>query len=599
MFLKMFANNSRNHQGRRVAAARVRRTCLQVEGCEQRQLMSGVPAYPPTVYPAAPQVWQSAMGQTLINQWITMTMSKLNSYNGSADFNAGKTYFINQYGVLNGRNITSVGAPDSFPEYDNNKYWFMWDNQPGLPANGPSGVPSLQYYVNSNMPMMWNENGPIYWAWQSLGGSSGPEGNPTSHAGGDPTSLFGTTGSYQMYQGGTITVITSGPHNGTTAGVYGPIATLYNSMGGSRSYLGFPIANQYAVNGGQRADFEGGYILRSAQGGAVAYKAAPAPTFGNWSASAGLGGTAQDPVVVRNMGGGEEMFVIGGDGAVWHKWQTSPNSSSWSGWFRLGGAAKQITVANNANGTMEVIFIGTDNAVCHIDENTNASWNAPVSLGGYAKQVAVTMNNGNGLELFYVGGDNAIYHQWQTAPNSNNWSNGYSLGGSAKQLTVARNANGLMDVFFIGTDNAVWQINENANYSWTSAASLGGYAKQLTVTMNSANELELFYIGADNAVWHRWESSANSNNWSAESSLGGYAKQLAVAKNANGRLEVFYIGNDNAIWHRWQTSPGGTWSSEASLGGYASQLYVGHMANGALDVFGIDASSNVWHRNQM
>jgi hypothetical protein len=345
-------------------------------------------------------------------------------------------------------------------------------------------------------------------------------------------------------------------------------------------------------------------VMVTTAGGASATSAAArfsygAPTFSNWSAPSGLGGTASQTVVVRNSAGGEEMFVIGGDGAVWHKWQTSPNGGTWTGWYRLGGSAKQITAATDANGTLQVFFIGTDNAVWHIAENTSGTWNSPVRLGGYAKQLAVAMNPSHELEIFYIGNDNAIWHRWETAANnSSSWSPEYSLGGYAKQFAVGTDADGRLEVFYIGNNNAIWHRWQlTSSGSWSGEASLGGYAKQLTVGQDADGRLEIFFIGSDNAVWHQWQTTPNGI-WSGQFSLGGYVKQLTVAR-ADGRLEIFFVGSDNGVWHQWQTSPNGNWSGQASLGGIVQQVSLGQMANGALDVFGIDMSFDVWERHQM
>ena len=66
-------------------------------------------------------------------------MSKLNNYNGNADFNTSKPWSINQYGILEGRRPFgpfSVRAPDDFPQYNNDKYQYMWAKWIPAGANG-------------------------------------------------------------------------------------------------------------------------------------------------------------------------------------------------------------------------------------------------------------------------------------------------------------------------------------------------------------------------------------------------------------------------------------------------------------------------------
>lgn len=89
-----------------------------------------------TVAAAQPQAlnpWDTAQGQGCFEQWIAYAMSRLNSYNGSANFNACKPYLINKYGIWEGRGgqsfcFISASAPDSFSQYNNNKYWWIWDH---------------------------------------------------------------------------------------------------------------------------------------------------------------------------------------------------------------------------------------------------------------------------------------------------------------------------------------------------------------------------------------------------------------------------------------------------------------------------------------
>ncbi len=79
----------------------------------------------------APNPWETPQGQACFEQWISVSMGKLNAYNGGSEHNGRKPWSINRYGVLEGRpgvGPTSVSAPDNFSsQYNNNKYWYMWD----------------------------------------------------------------------------------------------------------------------------------------------------------------------------------------------------------------------------------------------------------------------------------------------------------------------------------------------------------------------------------------------------------------------------------------------------------------------------------------
>ena len=77
-----------------------------------------------------PEPWETPRGRDLIDQWASVSMSRLNGYNGSAEFNSRKPWSINRYGVLEGRlpgGPHSVAAPGNFAQYGNDKYHYMWD----------------------------------------------------------------------------------------------------------------------------------------------------------------------------------------------------------------------------------------------------------------------------------------------------------------------------------------------------------------------------------------------------------------------------------------------------------------------------------------
>jgi hypothetical protein len=81
-------------------------------------------------FAAAQSPWESPAGQACFERWINDSMSRLNSYQGNQEFNARKPWSINRYGILEGNRAlgpTSVAAPDNFPQYRNNRYWYMWD----------------------------------------------------------------------------------------------------------------------------------------------------------------------------------------------------------------------------------------------------------------------------------------------------------------------------------------------------------------------------------------------------------------------------------------------------------------------------------------
>lgn len=130
-----------------------------VEDCIKQQ--GGTPpSPPPPPPPTGGNPWETPVGQNCFERWISEAMSKVNVYNGSKSFNDNKPYSINKYGILEGRSFRSVFAPDNFRDYNNNKYWYMWDYWNGWgPVTGwpdqgatqfwdAAGVPSLRNFVN-------------------------------------------------------------------------------------------------------------------------------------------------------------------------------------------------------------------------------------------------------------------------------------------------------------------------------------------------------------------------------------------------------------------------------------------------------------------
>ena len=62
-----------------------------------------------------PEPWETPEGRACIDRWVTDSMSRLNRYQGNAQFNSRKPWSINKYGVLEGHHPggpVSNGAPD-------------------------------------------------------------------------------------------------------------------------------------------------------------------------------------------------------------------------------------------------------------------------------------------------------------------------------------------------------------------------------------------------------------------------------------------------------------------------------------------------------
>jgi hypothetical protein len=110
---------------------------------------------PGVVPPGVAQPYDTPAGQAAIEQWIALATSKLNAYDGGKAFNDLKPWGIHpKYGILTNKTTTSAFAPDNFPRYNNNKYWYIWDHYTtdshgrwSLPEWNAAGVPDLHDFV--------------------------------------------------------------------------------------------------------------------------------------------------------------------------------------------------------------------------------------------------------------------------------------------------------------------------------------------------------------------------------------------------------------------------------------------------------------------
>ncbi|MFM9265691.1 S8 family serine peptidase [Tychonema sp. BBK16] len=101
-------------------------------------------------------------------------------------------------------------------------------------------------------------------------------GSPTGGYWPAGDSQYGTKGHHQNYNNGHVFWTAK---YGAIA-VPSPFANTYNQTGGSNNWLGFPTKGKETdSSGGQRIDFEGGYIYWTAQSGAKAYRPNESPSL--------------------------------------------------------------------------------------------------------------------------------------------------------------------------------------------------------------------------------------------------------------------------------------------------------------------------------
>jgi hypothetical protein len=100
--------------------------------------------------------------------------------------------------------------------------------------------------------------------WLQTGGEGGFLGCAIGNEEEAGRSPNGTTGRYALFQNGVIVWHRDGRFAGTSFEVHGCIASVYQNLNGSNSFLGFPLSDEYDIAGGRQSDFEGGYIVWNA-----------------------------------------------------------------------------------------------------------------------------------------------------------------------------------------------------------------------------------------------------------------------------------------------------------------------------------------------
>ncbi|MEZ2300783.1 MAG: pesticin C-terminus-like muramidase [Microcoleus sp.] len=138
-------------------------------------------------------------------------------------------------------------------------------------------------------------------------GHKGLLGNPTTGYWPAADSPTGTKGHGQNYNYGTVFWTAK---SGAIA-LPSPFANTYNQTGGSNNWLGFPTKGKETdSSGGQRIDFEGGYIYWTAQSGAKAYRPWETPQQ-NLNNTVGYDGANTHPTYVNTFNNNGRSSALG------------------------------------------------------------------------------------------------------------------------------------------------------------------------------------------------------------------------------------------------------------------------------------------------
>ena len=128
---------------------------------------------------------------------------------------------------------------------------------------------ALEYNISSGE--VFEIHGAIYATWSAMGYADSILGLVTSDERDAVPSFKGTTGRVSDFENGHLHWHSSGDHYMVTYMTYGDLDELYVSMGGTASWLGFPVMHQEDRDGYGYCEFEGGYI----EWDGIEYKAIP------------------------------------------------------------------------------------------------------------------------------------------------------------------------------------------------------------------------------------------------------------------------------------------------------------------------------------
>ena len=108
----------------------------------------------------------------------------------------------------------------------------------------------------------------LYDKWIQMGGETGKLGCPIADETDAPPSARLTKGRWAQFAGGDggyLILHGSGPDEGKLFEVTGCMFKLYSSLGGTKSWLGFPLNDESMTSYGTKQWFEYGYILWSSK----------------------------------------------------------------------------------------------------------------------------------------------------------------------------------------------------------------------------------------------------------------------------------------------------------------------------------------------
>ena len=139
-----------------------------------------------------------------------------------------------------------------------------WPAKTEPPSKLPNSNVSTPMPMKTRLACNTSLSDPIYDKWTEMGGEDGRLKCPVDSESAAPTSPLGTTGRWVRFSagdGGYIVWHQSGPNSGKAFEVSGCMYKLYAGLGGTKSWLGFPVRDGSEIPTGARQEFEAGYVL--------------------------------------------------------------------------------------------------------------------------------------------------------------------------------------------------------------------------------------------------------------------------------------------------------------------------------------------------
>ncbi|KAF5421463.1 MAG: hypothetical protein C5S44_06505 [Candidatus Methanocomedens sp.] len=271
---------------------------------------------------------------------------------------------------------------------------------------GETEMAALEYNLATDM--VYEIHGAIYATWSAMGYANSILGLVTSDERDAAPSFKGTTGRVSDFENGHLHWHSSGDHYMVTYMTYDDLDKLYVSMGGTASWLGFPVMDQEDRGGYGYCEFEGGYIEWDAASGT--YKA---KTFGiidglvaEWHFDDGTGNILRD-----SSGNGNDGTIYGATWTTNGKFGTAlqfdgndyiviPDSPELS-----GGTGKNMTVEFWFNTNKQGGYI-----ISKIRDVSYKDWSA--LIGGFGPGMNFWYENNGYDRRFYSGSiiEEGVWH---------------------------------------------------------------------------------------------------------------------------------------------------------------------------------------------